>query len=266
MPSIGRLRYAESLPPAGARLRGVLLLLHAFPLNSSMWAEQMSLSAGGWRVIAPDFRGTSGAESDPPAATVDDYAADVVDLLDGLHIDDAVVAGLSLGGYVAFALRRLAPNYVRALVLADTRAEADTPESVEGRKRMLTLLEEKGPDAIADDMLPKLLSAGTCKSRPDIVDTVRQIILRNSARGIAGAIRALMTRPDSTPLLASVRCPTLVIVGSEDSATPPAASEKMHRAIAGSELVVVPAAGHLSNVEQPPAFNAAVAAFLEHRV
>jgi 3-oxoadipate enol-lactonase len=155
---------------------------------------------------------------------------------------------------------------VRALVLADTRAEADTPESVEGRKRMLTLLEEKGPDAIADDMLPKLLSAGTCKSRPDIVDTVRQIILRNSARGIAGAIRALMTRPDSTPLLASVRCPTLVIVGSEDSATPPAASEKMHRAIAGSELVVVPAAGHLSNVEQPPAFNAAVAAFLEHRV
>jgi 3-oxoadipate enol-lactonase len=266
MPSIGRLRYSETLPPPGARARGVVVFLHAFPLNSTMWEGQQTLALGGWRVIAPDFRGMHGGENDPPAASVDDYAADVVDLLDALHVDDAIVAGLSLGGYVAFALLRLAPTYVRGLVLADTRAEADTPEGVDGRKRMLALLHEKGAGAIADDMLPKLLSPATHGNRPEVVARVRQMILGNTVQGIGGAIGALMTRPDSTPLLASIRCPTLVIVGSEDAATPPSASEKMHRAIGGSELVIVPAAAHLSNIEQPDTFNGALAAFLENRV
>jgi len=181
-------------------------------------------------------------------------------------VKEAVIAGLSIGGYVAFSLLRLAPNYVQGLVLADTRAEADTPESVQNRKKMLALLEEKGAAAVADDMIPKLLSPSAQRSRPDLVAAVREMTLKNSTAGIAGMITALMTRPDSTPVLATIHRPTLILVGAEDAATPPAASEKMRAAIPGSDLVVIPGAGHLSNLEQPVIFNAALDEFLQRRV
>jgi pimeloyl-ACP methyl ester carboxylesterase len=170
-----------------------------------------------------------------------------------------------MGGYVAFALLRLAARYVQGLVLADTRSQADTPEGVAGRTRLLQVV-EKGAPAVADEMIPKLLGATTQQTRPAIVEQVRSLVLASSTEGIAGAIRALMTRPDSTPLLASIHVPTLIIVGEEDTVTPPAASEEMHRAISGSELVQIAGAGHLSNLEQPESFNAALAGFLTHRV
>jgi 3-oxoadipate enol-lactonase len=259
-------RYLESRPPAGVRPRGLLVLLHAFPLNSAMWNGQLPLSSGGWHIVAPDFRGMNGGEGDRAASSVDDYAGDVVDLLDSLHVKEAVIAGLSVGGYVAFALLRLAPNYVQGLVLADTRAEADTPEGVEGRKKMLALLHEKGASAVADDMIPKLLSQSAQRTKPDLVADVRAMTLKNSTAGIEGMITAMMTRPDSTPVLATIHRPTLILVGSDDAATPPAASEKMRGAIPGSELVVIPGAGHLSNLEQPVIFNAALDEFLQKRV
>jgi 3-oxoadipate enol-lactonase len=266
MPSHGRFRYLEALPPADVRGRGTLVLLHAFPLNAHMWEEQLEHANRGWRVIAPHLRGFDGATTDPPASSVDDYAADVIDLLDGLHVHEAVVGGLSMGGYLAFAIFRHAPRYVHALILADTRSQADTPEAVQGRERMLQLVDDKGPAAIADEMIPKLLGETTRRLQGDIVARVRALVLTNSTAAIAGALRALMTRPDSTPLLSTIRCPTLILVGSEDALTPPALAEELHQGIAGSERVVVPAAGHLSNLEQPAAFNAALARFLDHRV
>jgi 3-oxoadipate enol-lactonase len=266
VPNIGRLRYLEASPRSGDRPRGTLLLLHAFPLNARMWEGQLVLAETGWHVIAPQLRGFGGATDDPPVSSVDDYAGDVIDLLDSLHIKQAVIGGLSMGGYVAFALLRLAARYVQGLVLADTRATADTPEGVEGRRRMLQLVQDKGPTAIADEMIPKLLGPTTLSRRPTVVDTVRSLALASSSDAIAGALRAMMTRPDSTPLLASVHVPTLIIVGDEDAVTPPAASEEMHRAIAGSQLVRIAEAGHLSNLERPDQFNTALTAFLSHRV
>lgn len=254
---MSRVPYLEALPSSHARPRGTLVLLHAFPMNASMWQAQLALSDGGWHVIAPEY---------PVAASVDDYAGAIVDLLDGLHVPDAVIAGLSLGGYVAFALFRLAPNYIRGLVLADTRAEADSPESVEGRKRMLVTVREAGPAGVADAMLPKLLGAGTLQNRPEVVDEVRRMIVATPPERIEGMINALMTRPDSTPLLGKIHVPTLVIVGQEDTATPPPLSTKMRDGIPGAEFVLLSSAGHLSNIEQPRAFNGAVAHFLEHRV
>ena len=268
MPNVGKLRYLEA-PSQGERPRGALVLLHAFPLNARMWEPQLVLAAHGWRVIAPHLRGFDGGTGDPPASTVDDYAGDVIDLLDALHINDAVVCGLSMGGYVAFALLRLAPRYVRALVLSDTRSQADTPEGVEARKRMLQLIADNpatGPAAVADEMIPKLLGASTRANLPELADRVRDLILSNPPEAIEGGVRALMARPDSTPLLRTIHCPTLIVVGAEDTITPPALSEEMHRAIAGSELTIIPAAGHLSSFEQPAAFNSALASFLTHRV
>jgi 3-oxoadipate enol-lactonase len=231
-----------------------------------MWERQLAVADRGWHVIAPHFRGFDGGSGDPPAQSVVDYAGDVVDLLDALHIHEAVFGGLSMGGYVAFALVRQASRYIRGLILADTKAQADTPEGVEGRKRMIELAGTSGPAAVADEMLPKLLGDTTRRTRPAVVDRVRVLATSSSAEAIAGALRALMTRPDSTPQLATIHVPTLIIVGDEDTVTPRSAAEEMHRAIAGSELVAIPEAGHLTNLERPDAFDAAVTRFLDHRV
>jgi pimeloyl-ACP methyl ester carboxylesterase len=233
-----------------------------------MWEAQLSLSELGWRVVAPFLRGfgeDAGAEV-APAHSMDDYAGDVIDLLDALKIESAVIGGLSLGGYVTFAMFRHAPRYFRGMVLADTRPQADTPEGVEGRKRMLQLVGTAGPSAVADEMIPKLLGDTTRRENPALVERVCQQIVANQPDAIGGAIRAMMSRQDSTPLLASIHCPTLIIVGEQDGLTPPDMSRQMHQAIAGSELVVVPGAGHLSNMEQPDRFNAALASFLQNRV
>lgn len=269
MPSVRHVRFLEALPPPATpsnRHRGALVLLHAFPLNARMWESQLTFAAGGWHVIAPHVRGADGGLGDPPTKTLDDYVADLVDLLDGLHLEDAVICGLSMGGYAAFGLLRHAPNYIRGLILADTRPQADTPEGRQGRERMLTLVKEKGPAAVADEMIPKLLGETTRATKPAVVERVRALTLQNSEESIAGAIRALMSRPDSTPLLASIHVPTLIVVGDEDTVTPPALSEEMHQRIRGSELVRIPQCGHLSNLERPDVFNAAVSAFLDHRV
>ena len=264
--AIGRLRFLDA--PAGVtdRPRGTLVLLHAFPLNARMWEGQLALSDRGWRVVAPQLRGVDGGLGDSPAASMDDYAGDVIDLLDALKIGEAVIGGLSMGGYVAFAMLRHAPRYFQGLILADTRSQADTPEGVAGRTRLLQTLKDKGSSAVADEMLPKLLGETTRRARPEVTERVRSLALSNSAAAIAGSIRALMTRPDSTPLLATIHVPTLIIVGDEDTLTPAAQAEEMHRAIAGSELTVIAGAGHLTNLEQPAAFNDTVARFLDHRL
>src|SRR4051812_41377573 len=162
-----------------------------------MWNRQLPLAETGWRVIAPQLRGFDDDDNEAPAASVDDYAGDIIDLLDALHVKQAVVGGLSLGGYVAFALLRLAGRYIQGLILADTRPQADTPDGAAARVRMLQLLEDKGAAAVADEMLPKLLGETTRSARPTIEAHVRSLVLANSTDAIAGAIRALMTRPDS---------------------------------------------------------------------
>ena len=185
-----------------------------------MWEPQLALAAHGWRVIAPQLRGFDGGAGDPPAASIDDYAGDVIDLLDALHVEEAVIGGLSMGGYVAFALFRHAPRYVQGLVLADTRSQADTPEGVEGREAACcSSSRDKGPSAVADEMMPKLLGEHDARasSRTSSSACARSS-LANSAEAIAGAIRALMTRPDSTPLLShDPLCRRSIVVGDEDT-------------------------------------------------
>src|SRR5215470_19156354 len=269
MRRIGRLRYLE-VPPAGAlRPAGALVFIHGFPLSPTMWDPQVSLAERGWRLIVPELRGFGvgkEAAGDPPTTSIDDYAGDTIDLLDKLHIDTAVICGLSMGGYIAFSMFRHAPNYFRAMVLADTRSQGDTPEAVAGRKNMQQLVRDKGAAAVAEALLPKLVGDTTRQERPAIVEAVRKQIIGNSPEAIAGALAALMTRPDSTPTLSTIRCPVQIIVGDEDAITPPPLSEQMHRDIPGSELAVIRGAGHMSNMEQPTLFNDVLARFLDHRV
>lgn len=249
-----RLSWLES--GAGAPL----VLLHAFPLSADMWAPLHAAPLDGWRLITPDLRNL-GEASGPPATSMDDHADDVLALMRALGIERAVVGGLSMGGYITFALHRRASQRIRALVLADTRAEADTEQARANRLTMQQTARESGPPAIADAMLPKLLGP-SARTSADLPARVRALIQANGAPAIIDAIEALKTRPDSTPTLATIGCPTLILVGADDELTPPAAAETMQRGIAGSTLQVIPASGHLANLEQPEAFRAALQAFL----
>ncbi len=236
-----------------------LVLLHGFALTAEMWRPQLERVPDDWRFIAPEL---SSAVPASGARTIADYAGDVGALLDALAIDAAVIGGLSMGGYVTFALFRQSPSVFSGMILADTRSQADTPQGIEGRVRLKQLLASDGVGAVATEMLPKLLAASTASAQPDLVARVRAMIESNSPRAIEAAIDALMTRPDSTPDLAGISCATLVIAGGEDEVTPVADADAMQRAIERSVLVTLPAAGHLSNLEQPDAFSRALADFL----
>jgi 3-oxoadipate enol-lactonase len=263
---IGRLRYLDVPASGKGRGAGTLVLIHGFPLTPAMWEPQLALAERGWRIVVPELRGFGDGSGDPATTSIDDYAGDTIDLLDGLHIKDAVVCGLSMGGYTAFAMFRRAPTYFRGMVLADTKSQGDSAEAVAGRKNMQKLAREQGAAAIADALVPKLLSETTLKKKPDVVSSLRNQITGNSVESIVGALTAMMTREDSTAMLTGIRIPVQIIVGDQDALTPPPLSEQMHKDIPGSALARIPAAGHMSNMEQPIAFNDVLGAFLDKRV
>ncbi|MBI4264953.1 MAG: alpha/beta fold hydrolase [Acidobacteria bacterium] len=255
-------RSVAFLEGGDATASRVVVLVHAFPAGVRQLAPQLAAWPG-WRLIAPALPGFDGsARLETP--TVDAYARHVLALLDGLRVERAVFGGVSMGGYLTFAVLRQAAGRVAGLVLADTRSAADTPEALAGRRALLQTVERSGPDGVAAEMVPKLLGETTLGRRPDVVAHVSELIRHQPAGGIADAIHVLMSRPDSTPLLGGIRVPALVVVGDEDRLTPPPEMEHLARALPRSRFVRLPAAGHLANVENPDAFNAAVGEFLSH--
>jgi 3-oxoadipate enol-lactonase len=236
-----------------------VVLLHAFPLTADMWRPQLEAIPPGWRVIAPAYMSSA-------AVAMDDYAADVFALMDALELDDAVIGGLSMGGYVTFAMHRQEPARFTGMVLADTRAAADTPQARAGRVKLRERLAREGPGGVAAEMLPKLLSEAARSEGAEAFHQTRAMIEGSPPEAIDAAIGALMGRPDSTPGLDAIACSTLVVVGALDEITPPAEAELMQRAIPRSTLCVIPAAGHLSSLEQPAAFSRALSDFLLARL
>jgi pimeloyl-ACP methyl ester carboxylesterase len=239
-----------------------VLFLHAFPLGLFMWDAQVEALAARHRTIRFDDRGFGGSPPGEGLLTMERIADDAAALLDHLGVGKAVVCGCSMGGYAAFAMVRRHPDRLRGLVLQDTRAGADTPEGRQNRATLAEAVLRKGAKAAADAFLPKLVGETTSRKRPELVERLRERVLAASPRGIADALAGLGARADSTPTLREVRVPTLVVCGAEDTITPPAESEAMHRAIAGSRLEILPEAGHLSNLETPEAYDAALERFL----
>jgi 3-oxoadipate enol-lactonase len=254
--------YLDSAP--GKTDLRTYVLLHAFPIGANLWEPQIRSIPSGWRLITPDLRGFGGStELDPvTGASMSDYADDVATLLDELKITRAVIGGASMGGYAALAFLQLAGDRVDGLVLANTRAGADSPESRANRRNMLALLDREGPSGVAREMMPKLLGKTTRETNPEIEANVRRLIKQQSTIGIRSAIQRMMHRPDSMPLLNKTKVPTLVITGDEDELIPVDESRSMAAAVPGSTLVIIPKAGHLANLEQPDAFNHALNAFL----
>ena len=239
-----------------------LVFLHAFPLNRAMWAPQTSALVDSWRCLTIDTRGFGESAATPPFS-VSRYADDVVAVLDHAGVDRATVVGLSMGGYVAFALWRRAPERVRAFVLADTRAGADAPDTRERRHELIALARTHGVKPVVDRQIVGLLGKTTRSARPEVEAHARSIAETSSVDGVVGALEALLARPDSTPTLPTITVPTLVMVGDEDVITPPKEARAMHQQIRDSQLEVLSSAGHLSSLEQPGGFNAKLRQFLE---
>ena len=238
-----------------------VVFLHGFPLDRSLWAPQIGGLVDRCRCIAPDFRGFGESEVKGPYS-MDRYADDVVALLDALGIERAVVAGLSMGGYVAFALWRRHRSRVRGLILADTRAGADSQEAREKRQAMIATVQAEGVEAIADALSSGMLGKTTREKHPALAESVKRMLVRAPAEGVIGALGAMIGRPDSTETLASIDVPTLIVVGDEDALTPPAEARAMQEAIRGSRLEVLAGAGHLSNIERPAAFTHVTSEFV----
>jgi pimeloyl-ACP methyl ester carboxylesterase len=193
---------------------------------------------------------------------MDQMASDVRALMSALEIEEAILVGLSMGGYVALAFYRNYPGAVRAMVLADTRASADTAESRARRLKAAEKAVREGASAIADDILPMLLGRSTIESRPEVVSRVRSMIDANDPNGIAAAQRGMAHRPDSTYILAGINCPVAILVGSEDVLTPVSEAEALRNGIPHSTMRVIQGAGHLPNIEDPAQFNSAVSEFI----
>ncbi len=229
-----------------------LLFVHGYPMDGTLWRYQAGAFPG-WRTLIPDLRGLGRSDAPDLGYSMATYADDLAALLDSVGVDDVVLAGSSMGGYIAFEfLRRHRPR-VRALVLADTRSQADSAEGRKGRESAMADAREGGAPLVAEQMLEKLLAKGA----PDGVRReVRAMMSAAPVPGILGALAAMRDRPDSTELLPALSgLPTLIVVGAEDVLTPPRDAEALAKGIPGAKLAVVPDAGHLTPLEQPEAFN-----------
>jgi len=238
-----------------------LLCLSAFPFDGRMWREQRSLRDVA-QLIVPDFRGTGRSSVTEGPYTMELLAEDMFSLLDSLQIDRAVVMGVSMGVYAAFAMYAADPKRFRGFVIADTRAEADNPQTVERRKKTVEGLMSEGT-GILRDRVDDLFAATTRRERPELVEEMQAVALSQNPRGLAEETLGMALRPDRTSMLGCIQVPTLVLCGEEDTVSPCDGMRQLASRIPGARFHTIPAAGHLAPLEQPTAVNALVREFLE---
>ena len=234
-----------------------IIWIHGFPLSARVFHEQLDIM--GARHLMPDLSGFGRAPEPEGEMTMARYADEVLAALDERGIQRAVFAGLSMGGYILLALARRAPERFAGAIFIDTRETADTAEAKKGRYETMKKVKEKGVDVVVDAMLPKML---TSSASPALVEEVREIMASSSPAGVMAALKAMAERPDSSDTLPRLDIPVLIIVGAEDAITPPADAERMAKILPDATVVIIPNAAHLSNLERPAEFNAAVQDFL----
>jgi pimeloyl-ACP methyl ester carboxylesterase len=239
-----------------------LMLVHGFPLDNRMWHNQLEPLSRNHRLIAPDLRGFGQSAPGPSPFTIESLADDLLALARHLHLDKFALAGLSMGGYIALAYVAKYQSTLQSLILLDTKSQADTAESKQGRDKMIAQAREQGPKPIADAMLPKLLPEETIKSRPQLAREVRAIIESQPKETLAHALAAMRDRPDRTGELSRITIPALIIVGEKDAITPPDVMKTLKDNIKNSQMQTISAAGHLTPMEQPTQVNQAITQFL----
>ncbi len=243
----------------------VVVLLHGFPLDRSIWAHQRASVGAIYRLITPDLRGHGRSAAPEGVYTIDAMADDVIETLDALQLTEPLIlGGLSMGGYIALSIAERYPERLKGLILLNTRAAADTPEGAAKREEQAREIEGSGDvEPLVAAALPKLFAEATARDHPEVVRRLHAHMSRTPARAVVGALRGLATRPDRTAFLPKIAVPTLVIAGLEDAIVPIAEAREMAAAIPGSHLVAVPHAGHLTPLENHQATDAAILGFLE---
>ena len=253
------LNYVERGLPQGYPI----IFLHGFPFNHSMWDPQMMALPHEFRAVAFDMRGHGSSDVGDGQYWLEYFVDDLFALMDHLGIASAALCGLSMGGYVALRAAQREASRVRALILADTRSEADSNEAKVKRAQQATMVRTRGVEAFAGEFLKAVLAPETLAKNRAVSEKVRTMITQNSAPGIVGTLLALSTRTDTTESLSAIAVPSLILVGQLDALTPPEAARNLHSRIGSSELHVVPGAAHMSNLENPGSFNASLLAFLK---
>lgn len=241
-----------------------VLFIHGYPLNRSLWQPQVEGLSNSGRILAPDLRGHGDSQPTNGPYSMDLLAADCVALLDSLELRaPVIVCGLSMGGYIALALYRNYPERLSGLILAATRAGADSAEGKKNRDQTANLAKEKGVEAVVESMLPKMMSPKTYQQNSELVDRIRKIMEATSLEGVLGDLMGMKERPDSRSLLETIDIPTLVIHGADDQIISTEETRQMYAQIPGAVLETVPDAGHLLNLEQPEIFNQAIRRFIQ---
>jgi len=241
-----------------------VLFIHGYPLNRELWQTQVDGLSSSGRILAPDLRGHGDSQAVKGPYSMDLLASDCIALLDALEIHKPiVVCGLSMGGYIALALYRNYPGRLGGLILAATRANADSPEGKANRDAAAALVKEKGVETVVASMLPKMMSPKTYQQKPELVQRAKKIMEHTSLEGVLGDLMGMKERPDSRPTLGTIDIPTLVIHGADDQIISVEETRQMHAQIQGAALETVFEAGHLLNLEQPEIFNQAVERFIQ---
>jgi 3-oxoadipate enol-lactonase len=239
-----------------------LVLLHAFPLNQDMWSDQIEALAEASYVITLDLPGFGSSQTTDGDYSLDTMAEIVHEFLRHLGHERVVLGGMSMGGYIALAYARKYPAHLQGLILANTKAGPDSPEARAARLKQIAEIESSGLIPLATTFPGRVVTPASKLQRPELVKRLADSIVGNNAVAVAGALQAMADRPNSLDVLPGVHVPTLVIVGEADALTPPSESELMMEHLPNGTLVRIPAAGHLSNMEQPEAFNRAIASFM----
>jgi len=252
-----------SMSAVEAGVGAPIVLVHGFPMDHTIWQAQIDALSNQSRVIAPDLRGFGESLGELENVSMRQYADDLAEMLDALKIDEPVaLAGLSMGGYIALEFFRSHRPRLKSLILCDTRAAADTPQAAISRRETANRLEQSGNDFLAETMLPRLFSASTFAHHPDVSEGLREIILAGDPLGQAAASRAMANRIDSTPWLARIDCPTLLIAGKQDAISTVAEMTSMADRIPAGRLVEIDDAGHMTPMENPAAVSAAIEKFI----
>jgi len=239
-----------------------VVLLHGYPLNSTIWQTEQDGLSDHYHVITPDLRGHGESPAPEGIYEMDSMAQDVIALLDSLGVEKAAIMGHSMGGYVTLALWRLVPERFLALGLIDSQAGADSPEGREGRYKTAEKVFMEGSKAVEQAMLPKMFAAGLPTEQP-ILEQVRTMILNTRPNGMIGVLKGMAARPDSKDLIGKITVPVLLLTGDKDQLIPMQRSSDMAEAIPGATLVTIENAGHLPMLEQPQATLMAIHNFLD---
>jgi len=240
-----------------------VVLLHPFPANHELWLPATQQLVTRYRVILPDLRGHGESGVGEGPVTMAKHAADITRILDDAKVGRAAFAGVSIGGYVLFEFWRRNRDRVSSLTLIDTKAAPDTPEGRAGRLQSAADVLERGTEPFIESMLPKLLGETTRRSRPDLVEGARKMMLKMSPEDISLVLKGMAERPDSIPTLKTITVPTLILVGEEDTLTPVADAELMKQNVSGSQMKVIARAGHYSPWEKPEETGKVLRQFLD---